>query len=182
MHKPTLAVLGAVAIASVTISALPQRAERGATSASEAIRQSWNSAKKNILQSADVMPEANYSFKPVESVRSFGQILAHVAGANFMICAAAKGEKAPHAEDEFEKSATTKAAIDAALRDSFTYCDTAYAGLTDANATDTITMPFGMGNAPRLTPLMLNFGHINEHYGNLVTYFRLKGIVPPSSR
>jgi uncharacterized damage-inducible protein DinB len=149
---------------------------------SDAIRQAWSSARKNIRASADDMAEADYGFKPVDSVRSFGQILAHVAGANYEFCAAAKGEKSPHAEDEFEKSATTKAAITEALEGSLAYCDAVYKGVTDASAGQAITMPFDMGQAPRATALLGNIGHVQEHYGNLVTYFRIKGIVPPSSR
>ncbi len=158
---------------------------RGATAAptvSQSIQQFWNGAKKNIQQSAEVMPEANYSFKPVESVRTFGQILAHVAGTNYVFCSAAKGEKSPHVEDEFEKSATTKAAIDKALADSFAYCDAAYQALTDKSTAEPIDLPFGGGKGARSSPLISNAGHLNEHYGNLVTYFRIKGIVPPSSR
>ena len=71
---------------------------------SQAIRQAWTTAQKNITASAELMPEATYDFKPVESVRTFGQILAHVAGANYEFCAASKGEKSPHAEDAFEKN------------------------------------------------------------------------------
>jgi len=146
----------------------------------EALRVSWDGAKKNIVQSADVMPEANYSFKPVDTVRTFGQILGHVAGANYVICAAAKGEKSPHVEEAFEKLAT-KAAIVKALADSMTYCDTAFAA-DDRKLAENIEMPFEMGKGARTRALVMNIGHLNEHYGNLVTYFRIKGIVPPSSR
>ena len=134
-----------------------------------------------MKESAEFMPEANYGFKPVPEVRTFGAILAHVAGANYAICGAAKGEKAPYAEDSFEKTATTRAAITKALNDSLAYCDTAFA-TDDRKLADMIEMPFGMGKASRATALVLNIGHVNEHYGNLVTYFRIKGIVPPSSR
>src|SRR3954465_7048829 len=82
---------------------------------SQAIRGAWAEAKTNFRASADVMPEAKYSFKPVEGVRSYGAILAHVAGAAYEFCAAAKGEKAPHVEAEFEKSSKTKADIVKAL-------------------------------------------------------------------
>jgi len=149
---------------------------------SQAIRQGWQSAQKNITDSAELMPEANYGFKPVDSVRTFGQILAHVAGANYLFCAASKGEKSPHAEDDFEKSATTKAAIVKALADSMTFCDGQFTALDDKSAAETIVMPFGMPKAARASALMMNIGHLNEHYGNLVTYFRIKGLVPPSSR
>jgi len=149
---------------------------------SDAIRSSWTGARTNIRESTEQMPEADYGFRPVESVRTFGQMLAHVAGANYVFCAAAKGEAAPHADDSFKKTATTKPAIVKALDDSLAYCDAAFAALTDATAGESITMPFGMPKAPRVSALAGNTGHLNEHYGNLVTYFRIKGMVPPSSR
>src|SRR5688572_2217423 len=149
---------------------------------SSAVRSAWEGAKRNLAQSAEVMPESDYAFRPVETVRTFGQILAHVAGANYVFCAAAKGEKPPHAEDAFEKTATTRAQITKALNDSIAYCDAAYASLDDKRAGETVDLPFGMGKGARALPLMLNTGHLQEHYGNLVTYFRIKGMVPPSSQ
>jgi hypothetical protein len=162
---------------------MAQRAPAGTGQpVTEALRSAWDGAKKNIKESADVMPEANYEFKPAVDVRSFGAILAHLAGANYEFCGAAKGEKAPHAEDEFEKSATTRPAIIKALADSLTYCDAAFAAATDRTLGDMVDMPFGMPRAARASALLGEIGHMNEHYGNLVTYFRIKGIVPPSSR
>jgi uncharacterized damage-inducible protein DinB len=149
---------------------------------SRSIKSQWSTAKKNLIESADQMPESNFAFKPVDTVRSFGAILAHVAGANYVFCSAALGEKSPHGEDEFEKSATTKDAIVKALRESVAYCDKAYDALTDQSAAAMVEMPFGMPSSPRATALMANTGHVQEHYGNLVTYFRIKGMVPPSSR
>jgi hypothetical protein len=96
-------------------------------------------------------------------------------------CAAATGDKTPHAEDAIEKSATTKADIVKALDASLAYCDTAFAALTDASAAESVNLPFGMGKGARAVALIGNTGHLNEHYGNLVTYFRIKGMVPPSS-
>src|SRR5215831_8600684 len=102
----------AIATASTVISA------QTPAPVSDAVRSAWDGAKKNIKASADLMPEANYAFKPAGTaadVRTFGQILGHLAGANYVFCSAAKGEKTPFAEDAFEKSATTKAAIVKAL-------------------------------------------------------------------
>ena len=149
---------------------------------SQAIRESWEGAKRNLKESAEQMPEADYSFKPTDSVRTFGQIIAHVAGASYVYCSAARGEKTPHEEGDFEKTATTKAAIIKALNDSNAYCDTAFAALTDRSAAEMVPMPFGGKDAGRASPLIRNIGHLNEHYGNLVTYFRIKGMVPPSSK
>ncbi len=149
---------------------------------STAIKQGWERAKGNIRKSAEQMPDADYAFRPVDSVRTFGQLLAHIAGANYVICSAAKGEKSPFGEDHFEKDMQTKAQIVKAVDDSLTYCDAAYTALTDATAAESIGLPFGMGKGARAAALIGNTGHLQEHYGNLVTYFRIKGMVPPSSR
>jgi uncharacterized damage-inducible protein DinB len=149
---------------------------------SDSLRSSWGGAKRNIKESAEQMTEANYNFKPSPDVRSFGEILAHVAGASYMFCAAAKGEKSPFAEEAFEKTATTKAAIVKVTNDAIAYCDGAYAAATDATLGQMVANPFGSGQVPRANPLIGQIGHNNEHYGNLVTYFRIKGVVPPSSK
>jgi uncharacterized damage-inducible protein DinB len=149
---------------------------------SNSIRSEWKTVEGYIKASATDMDEANYSFKPVDTVRTFGAILAHVAGANYTFCAAAKGEKSPHGEGDFEKTATTKAQITKALNESLAYCDAAFAAATDATLGQMVDPPFGTQKITRAEALIGNVGHLNEHYGNLVTYFRIKGIVPPSSR
>jgi uncharacterized damage-inducible protein DinB len=149
---------------------------------SDSVRSSWNGVKRNIKESAELMPEENYNFKPTPDVRSFGEILAHVAGASYLFCASAKNEKSPFDEDSFEKSAKTKAQILKATTDAIMYCDGAYAALTDANAGGMVPAAFGTNQVTRINSLIGQIGHDNEHYGNLVTYFRLKGLVPPSSR
>lgn len=156
-----------------------QSAAKKTDPVSDAIRQTWKEARLNIRESADQMPEAEYTFRPTPEVRTFGQILAHVAGTNYVFCAAAKGEKSQYAEGDFEKTAKTKAQIVKAVNDSLAYCDAAYDALTDAGAAQ---MPFGAGQGSRALALISNSAHLNEHYGNLVTYFRLKGMVPPSTR
>ena len=158
------------------------QAAANANPISSGVRTAWESGKRNLTRSAEQMPEADYGFRPVNTVRTFGQILAHVAGANYVFCSAAKGEKSPHEEAAFEKTATTRAQIIKALADSIAYCDAAHASLDDKRAAETVEMPFGMGKGARALPLMLNTGHLQEHYGNLVTYFRIKGMVPPSSQ
>jgi uncharacterized damage-inducible protein DinB len=140
----------------------------------------WASAKRNIVESADQMPEADYSFKPVDTVRTVGQILAHVADSNYFYCARSKGEAPPVPDGTLEKNATTKAAIVKALGESVAYCDAAYAALTPASAADTVKA--GNNQIPRVQPLFNNVSHNVEHYGNLVTYFRMKKMVPPSTK
>jgi len=174
------AVMCVLCVAIAASGASPQAPAANAVSG--AIKSAWDGAKKNIKDSAEQMPEADYAFKPVATVRSFGEVLAHVAGASYVFCSAAKGEKSPFSEEHFEKAATTKAQIVKAVADAMTYCDGVYGALTDAKAGQSIEMPFGMGKGPGATALMMNTGHLLEHYGNLVTYFRIKGMVPPTSR
>jgi uncharacterized damage-inducible protein DinB len=140
----------------------------------------WAGAKRNIVESAEQMPEANYSFKPVDTVRTFGQILAHVADSNYFYCARSKGEAPPVPDGTLEKTATTKAAIVKALGESVAYCDAVYASITAASATEMVKA--GNNQIPRVQPLFSNVSHNVEHYGNLVTYFRMKNVVPPSTK
>ena len=92
------------------------------------------------------MPEENYSFKPVDTVRSYGQIVGHVADAQYLFCSLAQGEKNPAPNVEHTK--TSKADLIAELNTAFSYCDKAYDGMTDLTAVQTIKL-FG-NEAPRL--------------------------------
>ena len=161
---------------------LPLNAAAQSNPITQALRNTWNEAKTNVRRSADVMPEAKYGFKPVDSVRTYGAILAHVAGAAYEFCAAAKGETAPFTEAGVEKSATTRAAIIKALDGSIAYCDEVFKTLDDAKAAQMAPGAFGGPQAPRAQALIGNTGHFQEHYGNLVTYLRINGLVPPSSQ
>jgi uncharacterized damage-inducible protein DinB len=168
-------------LAASALNLVAQNPPGGGNPVSSAIREGWNGAKQNLAGSAKVMPDEKYAFRPVQTVRTFGEILAHVAGANYIFCAAARGEKSPHAEDAFEKTAKTRAEIVKALEESFKYCDAAYAALDDRKAGESVVAPFGGGQTTRAAVLMGNTGHLQEHYGNLVTYLRINGLVPPSS-
>lgn len=134
--------------------------------------------QKNILlRSADKMPEENYSFKPADTVRSYGQIIGHIADAQYLFCSAALGEKNPGLK--IEQTKTSKADLIAALKTAFAYCDKAYDNMTDASGVQMVKL-FG-NDTPKLGVLDFNNVHNWEHYGNLVTYMRIKNIVPPSS-
>jgi uncharacterized damage-inducible protein DinB len=139
----------------------------------------YERVKDYLLRSAEQMPEEHYTFKPATAVRSFGELIGHVAETQFMFCAAARSEPNPQPE-AFEKTRTAKAGLVTALRASFEYCDSAFK-MTDSQATQTLKIPNWGERAP-LSILILNIAHDNEHYGNVVTYLRLKGLVPPSSQ
>jgi uncharacterized damage-inducible protein DinB len=173
----TIAAFFTICLAALPAAAQPAPANPLATS----LKSMFDGVKRNIVEAAEAMPESEYGFKPTPEVRSFGELVGHLANGNYSYCSAAKGEKSPAAEN-YEKT-TAKASLVKALKESIAYCDGIYAAQTDA----TIAQMIKMGPAsraverPRLNPLVTNISHDNEHYGNIVTYMRLKGHVPPST-
>ncbi len=145
---------------------------------SGAAKQLYTMIKGNLVKAAEKMPEEDYSFKPTPDVRSFGELIGHVADAQITFCAAAAGD-ADKKPAGAEKTKKAKADLVAALKDSVSYCDTVYNSMTDAKAAEKVKF-FG-NDTVRLGLLNFNVAHDNEHYGNIVTYMRLKGLVPPSS-
>ena len=131
-----------------------------------------------VVRSAEKVPEDLYSFRATPEVRSMAELFGHVADAMFAMCSTAAGAKPPRTG--IEKAVTAKAPLIAALKEAVTYCNTVYDGMTDQRGS-TETVPFYFGPTPRLSVLYFVVTHTYEHYGNLVTYMRLKNIVPPSS-
>ena len=130
-----------------------------------------------ITAAAEQMPEGEYGFRPTPEVRSFGQVVGHIANVQFIACTTALGEANPNPANLEET--TDRAALIEGLRASSAVCDRAYAQ-TDAQAMGMTTL-FGRERT-RFSVLVLNVTHDFEHYGNLVTYLRLRGMVPPSSQ
>jgi len=130
-----------------------------------------------VVRSAEKVPEELYSFRATPEVRTMAELYGHVADAMFAMCATAAGTKPP--KTGIEKAVTGKAALVAALKEGVSYCNSVYDGMTDAKGLETV--PFYFGPTPRVSVLYFVVTHTYEHYGNLVTYMRLKGIVPPSS-
>lgn len=141
-------------------------------------RAQWKQTADYIVQAANDVPEATYAFRPTPEVRTFGELIGHVAGSQYAFCASALGEKQP-AEDAVEKSAKTKAALIDALRKSNEYCAGAYAQTDKVGGTGA---DFFGEKRTRLFVLVANAMHDNEHYGNIVTYMRMNKMVPPSSK
>lgn len=138
--------------------------------------------RRNLADAADAMPPGDYAFKATPAVRSFAQLIGHLANANFFFCAQARGEDMPSTTD-FEQ-AVDKAVLTKGLSESLAYCDAAYTATTDANVGQLVALagpPAARKQASRGSGLVFNTTHNNEHYGNLVVYLRLKGHVPPST-
>ncbi|HUB80706.1 MAG TPA: DinB family protein [Bryobacteraceae bacterium] len=134
-------------------------------------RASYNTIKGYLTRAAEAMPEANYTFQPTPEIRTFAALLAHIADHQVRFCSASRGT--PRKTDYLSK--TTKADLVEALAASYKECDAAWDGLTSANAAEM------MGQRSRMGWLLGDVIHSNEEYGYMSIYFRLKGLVPPSS-
>lgn len=143
----------------------------------EALTRMHAGVGRNVVEAAEKMPEGAFDFQPTKDVRTFGGFVGHVANAEFNYCSRAKGEANPNKED-FEK-VMGKAALVAGITAAVAYCDGVYKTMTDAALSEMVAM--GQSQQPRGQILVQNISHSNEHYGNLVTYMRIKGLVPPST-
>ena len=138
----------------------------------------YESVRGYLTSAAEQMPAEQYAFQPTPDVRTFGQLIAHIANANYNYCSIALGTDNPNTAN-FEQTVADKAGLVKALAESFAHCDKAYA-IDEMKAHETTRI---MGaDRPRFHALIFNTAHDFEHYGNIVTYMRIKGLVPPSSQ
>jgi uncharacterized damage-inducible protein DinB len=171
-----IVIVGA-AVWLMTGTAFAQAPAAGANPYTDNVKAQAEQIRSLVLRTAEKVPEDVYAFKPTPDVRSLGGLLGHIADAHNLLCGIATGAK-PVFNPVNEKK-TTRAELVAALKESFAVCDKVFADTTDANGTTPIDF-FGQKQS-RLGMLAFNNSHTWEHYGNLVTYMRLKNIVPPSS-
>jgi uncharacterized damage-inducible protein DinB len=165
-----------VGVASAQTPAPAPAAAPAPVSLTDGLKRGWNGVKQNVTESADKMTEENYGFKPTPEVRSFGEVVDHIIEGNWFYCSSAKGEAPPKAATEKH---TTKADLVKALNESFAACDAVFNTLTDQALLEKVKN--GQRETARGVFVAGVIAHVNEHYGNLVTYMRLKGMVPPST-
>ena len=176
-----LLLLGAIASAQTDKPAEPR-------TVSQVLNNSLTNIENELVSTADAMPEDKYSFAPTngefKGVRTFGQQIKHVAAVNYILGGAILGEKPPvdTGGENGPDSAKTKADIMKYLKDSFAYIHKAAGTLDDKNLVSPIKNPFGDGSATRLALAVGVVGHCSNHYGQMVEYLRMNGIVPPASR
>jgi uncharacterized damage-inducible protein DinB len=170
--KTVIALAFGMAMTSTTLGAQSGVAPHVATLKTQA-----ETIRTLVLRSAEKIPENLYDFKPTADVRSIAGLLGHIADGNNLLCGMAAGDKTPPSRANEKK--TTRADLVAALNASYAACDKVFAATTDANASDAVDF-FG-NKQTRFGMLAFTTSHMWEHYGNLVTYMRLKNIVPPSS-
>lgn len=147
-----------------------------------------NQYKQNqgfILASAEKWPEGQYGWKPAgldAELRTFGQLVVHIANENNQQCSRVSGQ-AGHAAFDDSKAAYTKAEATKIVKDSFAFCDPVFQALTNENMTEMLKMPGRGGSSSqraRATSLILDLTHSNEQYGMIMVYFAMKGMVPVS--
>jgi len=138
----------------------------------------FGNAKNNVAKSADLISDDLWNWRPTPKVRTFGELFAHIADGQYEFCGAALEGKP--VDKGIEKTAKTKKEVVAALTQAFAYCEAGYRKMSEATAGETVTF-FGRPMT-RISIMDFNAAHTIEHYGNLVTYMRLKDLVPPSSK
>ena len=176
-----LLLLSGIALAQAAKPAVPQ-------TVSQVLDRSVTNVENEFVPAADAMPEDKYSFAPTagefKGVRSFEQQVKHVAAVNYILAAAILGEKSPvdTGGENGPDSVKSKADIIKYLKDSFAYLHKATLSINDKNLVAPIKNPFGESTATRLALAPGAVGHCFDHYGQMVEYLRLNGIIPPASR
>ena len=147
-----------------------------------------NVVEREFVPAADAMPEAKYSFAPTngefKGVRTFAQQVKHVAAVNYLIGSSILEEKPPVdlGGESGPDSITSKADIMKFLKDSFAYLHKALSSINEKNQTDLIKSPFGEGKVTRIGIANVALWHPFDHYGQMVEYLRMNGVIPPASR
>jgi uncharacterized damage-inducible protein DinB len=159
-----------------------EAAVKPADSPSQAVLAAWNDIGRKLTAMAEDFPEDKYDFKPTPAQRSFGEQLLHAANANYFFTNLAKGEKAPAEEDPKRSDYKTKADVVAFVKKAFADGAAAIKAKGDKGMSEMIVDPFAHQQV-RISDMAYGIiEHSGEHYGQLVSYYRLSGLVPPESR
>ena len=181
MNKPFVTTAALTLAVLLSTTALAQKpASKPALSPSQAVLAAWNDVGRKLIVMAEDFPEDKYDFKPVPAQRSFAEQLLHLAGSNDLFTATAKGQKP--VDDESRKHYPTKAAVVAYVKKSFADGAAVIQAKGDRGLAQTAVDPES-GQKMQLSDLAYEaIEHSGEHYGQLVVYYRVAGLVPPESR
>lgn len=176
-------------VAKMALAVDPQeKAETKPTFASVLDHQLSNT-EKTVVPAADAMPEDKYSFAPTQGefkgVRTFAGEVKHMAVANYALGAGILGEKPPvdlGGGPDGPATLKSKADIMKFLNDSFVYAHKAVNSVNETNILEPVKSPFGSNMTTRLALSISLIGHPFDHYGQMVEYLRMNGIIPPASR
>ena len=165
-----------IALALLLLCALPYFGQ----TAQKELTNDWKESAKQLIAMAEAMPAEKYGFKPTPEVRSFGEQVKHVAGGILLLINSAQGKHDLAIEQTYAKR-QTKDEIMAGLREAFDQGQAAINKLTEKSRAEIIDSPF-VGKMSRANIFNHTLMHNGEHYGQMVVYLRLNGIVPPASR
>ena len=207
MNKLVLCLSLALAMCGVAFAqeapAAAPKAKKSATTAKaapkkltvpEILERNLKNLEDDVVPAADAMPEDKFNFAPSNDlikgseftgVKTYAQQVKHIAATNELIAAALNGEPSPLSDAESDlgpAKLTSKADIMQYLKDSFTHMHAAFAKFTAKNLEEQVRNPFGNGTRPRLGGAIIVLGHTQDHYGQMVEYLRMNGIIPPASR
>ena len=177
------ATLGVSVLAGQTPAAAPPQAQLPTSTAAE-VNTMYTNIAGFIARSAAMVPAEKFTWQPTPEVRSFARLFAHITDDNNGACAAMAGvtPNPPRVDQgtagNWAADKMSKADLEKGLADSVALCQKAFASV---NQTNMMESAGGRGTRTKIGMLIYNTSHINEHYGNLVTYLRLNGMVPPSS-
>jgi uncharacterized damage-inducible protein DinB len=153
-----------------------------AVSPSQALLENWNDVGRKLIAMAEDFPEDKYDYKPVPAVRSFAEQLLHAANANYFFTNPAMGLKPPAGEDPKREQYKSKAAVVEFVKKAFADGAAAIKQKGDTGLSDLIVDPFA-NQQTRVSDMAWGLlEHSGEHYGQLVVYYRVSGLVPPESR
>jgi hypothetical protein len=138
-------------------------------------KEQYERIEADLAGAADRMPAADYSFRPVAEVRSYAEIMMHIADVQFILCGLAKGEQ----KQGRSPAGSSKTAVSAYLKSSFDYCNQVYNSMTDLAGA--VKVKFLSRELTKLGLLNYNIAHDNEMYGTAAAYLRMKRLVPPST-
>ncbi|HJY86520.1 MAG TPA: DinB family protein [Candidatus Acidoferrales bacterium] len=162
---------------------VPEKPPQPAQGPSAEVLRAWNGIGRKLITMAEDFPEDKYDFKPQPPMRTFAEQVLHVAGTNYVLLSAVKGSQmGPGTEDPDRKTYKTKADVLALLKKSVDDGATVIQEIGDAGMSKTVKYPYGNRLVSANFVFMETAEHAGEHYGQLVVYYRLNGIVPPASR
>jgi uncharacterized damage-inducible protein DinB len=187
MRKFSCLVICALALAGLSVAQDTNKKDEHRT-VTQVLDRSVTNIEHEFVEAADAMPENKFGFAPTngefKGVRTFGEQIKHVAAVNYIFGAAILSEKVPVdvGDESGPASIKTKSEIMKYLKDSFTYVHKAVATINEKNLVEPVKSPFGEGTVTRLGLATGVAAHGSNHYGQMVEYLRMNGIVPPASR
>jgi uncharacterized damage-inducible protein DinB len=185
--KTIAAILGTVLLlCSFGLAQAPTKDEK--KTISQVVDSATKRVERDFIPAAEAMPEDKYSFAPTngefKGVRTFAEQIKHVAATNYLVGSLILGEKPPVDvnDEKGPDNVKSKAEVLQYLKGSYAYAHKAAATITEANVVESIPSFDGKSTTTRLSLAMLFAWHGYDHYGQMVEYLRMNGIVPPASR